>query len=45
MGVGSEAYKDFFIKKNIKQEETDLEIDFEIRRGDSHSINLSYSDL
>ncbi len=45
MGVGTDAYKDFFIKKNIKQEEPDLEIDFEIRRGDSHSINLSYSDL
>lgn len=45
MGVGTDEYKDFFIKKNLKQEEPDLEIDFEIRRGDSHSINLSYSDL
>jgi len=45
MGVGTDEYKDFFIKKNLKQDEPDLEIDFDIRRGDSYSINLSYSDL
>lgn len=45
MGVGIDSYKDFFIKKNLKQEDPDQEIDFEIRRADSHSIHLSYSDL
>lgn len=44
-GIGSETYQEFFIKKNLKQEDPDLEIDFDIRRGESHSINLSYSDL